>query len=95
MIEEGQIYVSARPTHVVDGSIVHTRIKVVKGPVSTWGPYSYGKVGVVTLTEDGRELRYRHLHVRELHESAITKHGQVRRNGYILERKTMGEESDG
>lgn len=90
MIEIGQIYRSVKPTGAYSSGTI-TRIKVVTKPLP--GVFGYGKVDVVTLTEDGREIRRRALSVDQLHESAITVAGKPRRNGYILERDYTPKES--
>ncbi|MGW4505745.1 hypothetical protein ACWENO_14005 [Streptomyces sp. NPDC004436] len=80
MIQPGQIYRAVRP-NPSDPEERHIRIKVVGVPASFWG----GKVDVVTLTDDGRELRRRAIEATQLHESATTRDGLPRRNGYVLE----------
>jgi hypothetical protein len=60
------------------------RIRVVSEPSPFHGVYGYGKVMVETVLPDGRGVRRRRIELSELHESATTKHGQPRRNGYVL-----------
>ncbi|WP_282792933.1 hypothetical protein [Streptomyces sp. CC224B] len=62
------------------------RIKVVGEVQSVPGVWGYGKVDVVTLTDDGREIRRRAIEASQLHESATTKDGKPRHTGYVLER---------
>ena len=84
-IEPGQIYRSlSNRHHPVDGP---TRIKVVGTVQSIPGVWGFGKVDVVTLTSNGREVRRRAIEATQLHESATTKDGKPRRNGYALEQQ--------
>jgi hypothetical protein len=84
MIQPGQIYRSlSNRHHPCDGP---TRIKVVGEPIAAFGRYGgYGKVDVVTLTADGRELRRRAIEASQLHDSPTTRDGKPRRTGYALE----------
>ncbi|MER6778436.1 MULTISPECIES: hypothetical protein [unclassified Streptomyces] len=82
-IQPGQIYRSlSNRHHPVDGP---TRIKVVGAPIAIPGVWGYGKVEVVTVTRTGREVRRRGIEASQLHATAITRDGQPRRNGYVLE----------
>ncbi|MEU6990326.1 hypothetical protein ABZ953_06645 [Streptomyces sp. NPDC046465] len=82
-IEPGQIYRSLSSRHhPVDGL---TRVKVVGKVQTIPGVWGFGKVDIVTVTRDGREIRRRAIEATKLHESALTKDGQPRRTGYILE----------
>jgi hypothetical protein len=82
-IQRGQVYESCQPVRSMPGQH-YTRIKVIGEPVSMHGLYGFGKVMVVTLAEDGREVRPRALEVDQLHDSGTTKTGQPRRTGYRL-----------
>lgn len=64
------------------------RIKIVGEPNTIPGGWSFGKVDVVTLTENGRELRRRTLEVTQLHDSDTTDSGKPRHTGYVLEQPT-------
>jgi hypothetical protein len=85
VIKPGQTYRAIRPT-ASDPHKGHARIKVTAEPnrfnLSRW---TAGKVQIVTITDDGREVRPRALNVRQLHETAITRDGKPRRTGYVLE----------
>jgi hypothetical protein len=76
-IQPGQIYRPAK-----GGPL---RIKVVSKPHTTWGLHGYGKVDIVTLTSDGREVRRRSVETSQLHSTATTGDGQPRRTGYVLD----------
>ncbi|MCP9947209.1 hypothetical protein [Actinomadura madurae] len=82
-VQAGQVYESCQPTFVVDGNPVHTRIRVTGGPADRW-LRGYGTVQVVTLTDDGREIRPRALAINQLHATDTTHAGQPRRTGYHL-----------
>lgn len=83
-IEKDQVYCSLDPREEAYGNGVR-RIKVVGEPVSTPGLYGYGKVEVVTITEDGREIRRRRIATSQLHTSATKDDGTPRITGYALE----------
>lgn len=76
MVEKGQVYVSAQP--LPNGQ--RRRVVVVHVPY-----YYNGKVGVATLTAGDRKLRRREMSIHSLHQSAITRDGNPRLNGYYLE----------
>ncbi|HEX6518310.1 MAG TPA: hypothetical protein VF049_22305 [Nocardioidaceae bacterium] len=76
-IQPGQIYRPAK-----GGPL---RIKVVSKPHTTWGLHGYGKVDIVTLTGDGREVRRRPVETSQLHTTPLTANGQPRRTGYVLD----------
>lgn len=80
MIQPGQTYRAVSPTPS-DPEGRHIRIKVVWVPASFWE----GKVNVVTVLADGREIRRRAIEASQLHASATTRDGQPRRTGYVLE----------
>lgn len=82
MIQRGQVYRSLGDPYPYDEP---RRIKVVGEPITTWGRYGYGKVDVVTITANGREIRRRAIEVSQLHDSAVTREGKPRRTGYVLE----------
>ncbi|WP_405824163.1 hypothetical protein OG705_29020 [Streptomyces sp. NBC_00838] len=85
MIQPGQIYRSlSNRHHPADGP---TRIKVVGEPISIAGLHNSGKVDVVTLTKDGREIRRRPIEVTQLHATNTTRDGKPRRAGYLLEQQ--------
>lgn len=74
MIRPGQVYESVHGPHL--------RIRVTSGPVEKL--CSRGKAQIVTLTDDGREVRPRWIETSQLHESGTTKAGAPRRTGYRL-----------
>ncbi|MFJ2778112.1 MULTISPECIES: hypothetical protein [unclassified Kitasatospora] len=84
-IQPGQIYRAVCPNRA-DPLERHIRIKVTAEPnrfnLSRW---TAGKVQVVTLTDEGREVRPRSIKVNKLHASATTRDGQPRRTGYVIE----------
>lgn len=84
-IQPGQTYSSVKPI-TSEPESRHIRIKVTAEPnrfnLSRW---TVGKVQVVTLTSDGREVRLRAIKVSQLHATATTRDGQPRRTGYVLE----------
>lgn len=87
MIRPGQIYESCQPVRsesVDRPGVRHVRLKVLGEPGRMHGLWGYGKVTVVTLTEDGREVRRRSLEASQLHASGTTKDGAPRRTGYRL-----------
>ncbi|MCY0917038.1 hypothetical protein OS965_02455 [Streptomyces sp. H27-G5] len=63
MIEPKQVYRAIRPNRA--GATI--RIKVVGTPITIPGVWGYGKVDVVTLTLDGREVRRRAIEASRLH----------------------------
>lgn len=78
-IEPGQTYRSIGRKKV-------TRIKVTKVGSGTPGLYGDDKVTIGTLTEQGRVIRERRISFSQLHYSSMTRDGNTRRNGYVLER---------
>lgn len=84
MIEQHQIYRSCQPVRS-EPELRHTRIKVVGKPMTIPGVWGFGKVDIVTLTDDGREVRRRSIRMDQLHETATTGDGQPRRTGYVRE----------
>jgi len=81
-IHAGQIYQSvSNRHHPVDGPV---RIRVVSEPSRFHGVYGYGKVQVETVRPDGTGVRRRRIELTQLHESATTRAGEPRRNGYVL-----------
>lgn len=84
MIQPGQTYraVQSSPADPRGG---HRRIKVVGKPCTIPGVWGFGKVDVVTVTDDGREIRRRSIEASQLHATATTHNGQPRRAGYVLE----------
>ena len=82
-IQPGQIYRSLSSRHhPCDGP---TRILI-----KSWAPYGAGNSGagnarVVTLGRSGKELRERSVSLDQLHDSPLTRDGQPRRTGYVLE----------
>ncbi|WP_157901867.1 hypothetical protein [Streptomyces kanasensis] len=48
-------------------------------------PSGHGKAQVVTLTDDGREVRPRSVEADQFHATAYTHGGQPRRTGYAQE----------
>lgn len=74
-IQLGQVYESVAGDR---------QIKVVRVHSTTPGVWGFGKVYVVTLTPDGREIRRRPLEASQLHASRLTAKGEPRRNGYVL-----------
>lgn len=83
-ISPDQVYRSCQPAFVVDGKNVHRRIKITHYPILTHGLYGYGKVRIVTLTDDDREIRPRAIEVSELHQTRFHEDGEERRTGYYL-----------
>lgn len=82
MIKPGQTYRAVRPSPA-DPNGRHIRIKVVGKTYP--GALGYGKVAIVTVTADGREVRRRTIELSQLHATATTRDGKPRRNGYVLE----------
>ncbi|WP_433330055.1 hypothetical protein [Spirillospora sp. CA-294931] len=82
-IQAGQIYESCQPTAVVDGQETHTRIRVIRPPRDR-SLYGHGKVDIVTLNREGREIRPRAIEASQLHATATTRDGRERRAGYRL-----------
>ena len=89
-IETGQEYAlcAARPDD-------QPRIRVVGDPITTLGLHGFGKVDIVTLTADGREIRRRAIEMTQLHETGTTRDGQPRKTGYRLVRHADGSPADG
>jgi hypothetical protein len=83
-IQPGQEYETCQPTYYGSRGEEHTRIRVVGKPNVTVGAYGFGKVFVVTVTADGRELRRRLIDMIQLHATGVTGSGQPRKNGYRL-----------
>ena len=84
MIQPGQTYRSASPAK--DGTEPrHRRIRIVGPPMSIPGVYGFGTIMIATLTENGDEVRPRHIPMKQLHTTATTRDGAPRRTGYILE----------
>jgi hypothetical protein len=81
-IQPGQIYRSlSNRHHPCDGP---TRIRVVsRGP--GYPAYGWSKVLVETVLPDGRGVRQRAIEATQLHDSPLTRDGQPRRTGYVLE----------
>lgn len=75
-IQPGQVYVSCHPLD--EGR----RIKIVGEPGTVPGVWGFGKVDVVTLTPDGRELRRRAIETSQLHDHPTRRDGTPRRNGW-------------
>ena len=86
-IEPGQEYAACDPRD-------HIRIRVVAAPCTIPG-YDFGKVEVVTLTADSRELRRRQIEGTQLHETGLTRSGTPRRSGYRLVRHADGSTAGG
>lgn len=85
-IRAGQIYESVKNLVPSPGhpNGAPRQIRVVSEPSRFHGVYGYGKVEVETLRPDGTGVRRRRIELSELHESATTKTGEPRRNGYVL-----------
>lgn len=83
-IRPGQEYETCTPTYYGSSGEEHTRIRVIGEPQTLPGGWSFGKVDVVTLTADGRELRRRAIEVTQLHPTGLTATGQPRKTGYRL-----------
>jgi len=83
VIRPGQIYEAIKP-NPADPNGTRRRIRVTGEPTSFHGMYGYGKVTVETVRPDGTGIRSRRIEVSELHDSATTKTGAPRRNGYVL-----------
>ncbi|MFB7917064.1 hypothetical protein [Streptomyces sp. NPDC056061] len=85
-VAPGQVYRSlSKRHHPVDGAI---RIKVVGRPNTDPGGWRFGKVDIVTITRDGREIRRRAIEMSQLHDSGTTRDGRPRRTGYVREAAT-------
>ncbi|MFI5739176.1 hypothetical protein ACIA9I_12475 [Streptomyces anulatus] len=84
MIQPGQTYRSASPIKS-DPQQRHTRIKVVDELIGKPGVYGLNKVDIVTITDNGREIRRRAVEVTQLHTTATTRDGTPRRTGYVQE----------
>ncbi|MFK0154268.1 hypothetical protein ACIQVK_19610 [Streptomyces sp. NPDC090493] len=84
VIQPDQTYRSCQPVHS-EPEPRRTRIKVVGQPGRIPGVWGFGKVDVVTLADDGRELRRRAIRMDQLHETATTYDGKPRRTGYVRE----------
>ena len=82
-IRAGQIYQAVKP-NAADPYCVLRRIRVVTNPSRFHGVYGYGKVEVETLRPDGTGVRRRRIELTQLHQSATTRAGEPRRNGYVL-----------
>lgn len=83
MIEKNQVYRSI--INPRDPQRDPIRIKVVEDVVGGTSLSTQGKVRIVTVTANGREVRPRLIEASQLHESRFTKDGAVRLNGYVLE----------
>ena len=82
-IQPGQIYRSLNNRHhPCDGP---TRIRIKGVLTSGSGQYVAGTAQVVTVHGDGREIRPRNITLDQLHDSPVTRDGQPRRTGYVLE----------
>lgn len=57
------------------------RVVVLHVPIVWGNPY------VATITDDGREIRHRHVPYDRFHDSKWTQNETVRTTGYILEGK--------
>ena len=86
VIQPGQTYRSLERDDLTSNGSPR-RIRVVGNPGATLGRYGFGKVDIVTLTEDGREIRRRAIETSQLHDSSTTASGQPRRTGYALEQQ--------
>lgn len=85
-VERGQEYVAVQA--VASEPVPRfIRIRVVGRPHASSGGWNFGKVDVVTVTPDGRELRYRAIDMAQLHDSPTTRDGQPRKTGYVLDAK--------
>lgn len=82
-IEAGQEYAAcaAWPDEIC------IRVKANPTPTGRWGVPC---VDVVTIAEDGRELRPRSLPTRHLHETVAGPGGKRRKSGYYLVRHADG-----
>lgn len=90
-IRPGQIYEAVKP-NPADPHGTHRRI-LVKGHIPYGaGCWGQGTANVVTLTDDGREVRPRSVKLDQFHETATTRTGEPRRNGYVLV-QDAGEQS--
>ncbi|KIF02226.1 hypothetical protein PL81_31145 [Streptomyces sp. RSD-27] len=83
-IQPGQTYRSVQPI-ASDPRQPHRRIKVIGTLGHIPGVWGFGKVNVVTLAADGREVRRRVIDAGQLHATPTTRDGQPRRTGYVLE----------
>jgi hypothetical protein len=94
-VQPGQEYESCQPVYWGSSGPEYTRIRVVGESGRTPGLYGFGKVDVVTVTEDGRELRRRRIETSQLHETGTTRDGQPRKSGYRLVRHADGTPAGG
>lgn len=83
-IQHGQIYRSCKPTPSMPGEH-YIRIRIKNWAPYGAGHYGAGKAFVVTVCEDGMEMRPRSISLDQLHGSPLTRDGQPRRTGYVLE----------
>lgn len=84
MIEPGQVYYSLDP-RIEQYYDAPRRIKIVSEMITTPGLHGFGKVDVVTLTDDGREIRRRSILTTQLHAGPIGESGRRLKHGYALE----------
>lgn len=91
-VAKGQEYEAVQPVRS-EPKPRHARIRVVGRPRTIPGIYGFGKVDVVTLTADGRELRRRAIEMCQLHAAGLTAAGQPRKTGYRLVKDTDGGEA--
>lgn len=70
----------------------HIRIKSNPTPTGRWG---IPCVNVVTISQDGRELRPRSLPTRHLHPTATRPGGKARKSGYVLVQNADGTPAEG
>lgn len=71
-IEPGQIYYSANSANN------NRRVRVVTR--------CFGKIAVYVLDADGNDLRFRQINTDQFHATMLTRDGNSRRRGYILEK---------
>jgi hypothetical protein len=71
--EPGQVYYSANPAND------NRRVRIL-------GPAFAGRVRVAVIDDQGAALRYRRVKVRQFHATILTRDGNSRRRGYILEK---------
>lgn len=84
-IEPGQVYRAVAP--FLSAGERHPGARVLVKAVIPFGSglHGAGSARVVTLADDGRELRPRLVRLNQLHASATTLVGELRRTGYALE----------
>lgn len=82
MIKKGQQYFDISASDSIDARIVQIMEDVQPIP----GADRFGKIGVCTVTNDGRLIRWRRVEVSNFHDTDLTQSGRKRKVGYVLVR---------